>query len=133
MKYQIMIIALFVLGLNSKTQSQFKIENDYLLKGKLLTKIDENIPQCGIASIATVVEFEIINFTDSSYSERIIPVIFACPNPNQSGLFEVGKTYEIVLNCNESDLSKWVFWESSKESLTKYKMKKKYWFTELKK
>ncbi|MFD2541065.1 hypothetical protein ACFSSB_01930 [Lacinutrix gracilariae] len=131
MKNLIIIISLFLFSLNSDSQVDIKLKNDYLLKGKLITKIDKLIPQCGILAWATIVEFEVIYFSDSSYSEKIIPVVIACPNPYKTGLYEIGNTYELVLSSNKWDISEWVFFESSKELLTKYDMKKHYWFSKL--
>lgn len=117
--------------MNAQTDS--KKENEYLLKGKLVSGFDKVTPLCGILAWATVVEFEIIEFSDFAYVKKRIPVIFRCPNRKMSRQFKRGKKYELILTDDNLTENEWTMLESNKDILTKYEMNKKYWFVEKKK
>lgn len=132
MKSTIIIFIILFSGLMSNAQSDSKKEAEYILKGKLITEFDRFTPLCGVLAWATVVEFEIVEFTDKSFLGKKIPVIFTCPNSHHRDLFKVGKTYELILNTDKFDSSKWTFLEGKKEILSKSDLKKEYLFVETK-
>ena len=133
MKSGIIILTILICGLTQNFQTDSKKETKYVLKGKLLNEFDGLTPLCGIVAWATVVEFEIIEFSDSEYLKKRIPIIFTCPSSNNNKQFEVGKTYELILTDKNPAEFEWTMLESKKEILNKYELKKKYWFVEKKK
>lgn len=94
------------------------------LKGKIINEIPLT-PHCGNLAFGTVIEFEIIEFSDSNYKRDTIGVIFTCPEFYENGFFEIGKTYVVtVADENQADFG----WLIPNESvLTKYKLNKKLW------
>ena len=120
------------MGLTLKSQTTLLTENEYLLKGHLITDFDRLTPLCGALAWATVAEFEIIEFTDGKYSHKKIPVIFTCPNSYHRDLFKVGRAYELIVSTDKYDFSKWVFLEDKKKILSKFDLKKEYWFVDTK-
>ncbi|WP_420572965.1 hypothetical protein [Kordia sp.] len=98
--------------------------NQFELKGKIINKISET-PHCGIIAWGTVIEFEIIKFSDTTYKRDSIGVIFTCPEFYKDGFFEVGKIYTMIIaDENQADFG----WTIPNESiLTKYKLDKKLW------
>jgi len=65
----------FAFNLSAQTE---KIKGQkYILKGKLLQTVE--IRLCGYFAFANVAEFEIINFSDSIYTRKKIPIIINCP------------------------------------------------------
>lgn len=98
--------------------------NQFELKGKIINEISLT-PNCGTFAWGTVIEFEIIKFSDSNYKFESIAVIFTCPEFYKDGFFEVGKTYTITVSDeNQADFG----WSIPNESiLTKYKLNKKLW------
>lgn len=133
MKSGIIILTILFCGLTQNFQTDSKNETKYILKGKLLNGFDGLTPLCGTLAWATVVEFEIIEFSDSEYIKKRIPIIFTCPNSNNSKQFEVGKTYELILTDKNPAKFEWTMLESRKEILNKYELNKNYWFVENKK
>ena len=128
MKTGIIILTTLFCGLILNAQTDSIKGKEYILKGKLVNGFDGLTPLCGILAWATVVEFEIIEFSDSEYSKKLIPVIFTCPNSNFTNKFMEGKTYELILKENYSNESDWTMLDSKKEILDKYELKKKYWY-----
>jgi hypothetical protein len=52
--------------------------NFYLLKGKVISK--KNMPpHCGTVGLGTVLELEIISFTDRSYTDKSISLVLTSP------------------------------------------------------
>ena len=98
--------------------------NKFGLNGKIIHEIFLT-PHCGDTAFGTVIEFEIIEFSDSNYKLDSIGVIFTCPESFEDGFFEVGKSYTItVADENQADFG----WSIPNESmLTKYKLSKKLW------
>ncbi|MGN7514681.1 MAG: hypothetical protein ACTHOM_09905 [Allomuricauda sp.] len=128
MKSKVVILVILLIGFTSSAQSEIE-ESDYILKGKLINGFDGITPLCGVFAWATIVEFEIIEFSDSKYTGKEIPIIFACPNSNHSNLFKVGNIYNIILT-KKKDLSNWTFREEKLEILSKYDLSNEYWFVE---
>jgi len=98
--------------------------NQFELKGKIVNEISLT-PHCGTIAWGTVIEFEIIEFSDSNYKLDSLGVIFTCPEFYKDGFFEVGKTYTIIVaDKNQADFG----WTIPNESiLTKYKLDRKLW------
>lgn len=124
MKSVITILTLIFLTANVFAQTDTIRGNQFELKGKIINEISLT-PHCGTIAWGTVIEFEIIEFSDSNYKLDSIGVIFTCPEFYDDGFFEVGKTYTItVADENQADFG----WTVPNESiLTKYKLDKKLW------
>lgn len=92
------------------------------LKGKIINKISRN-PDCGDTAYRTVIEFEIIEFTNVNYESDSIAVIITCPEFYDEGFFESGKTYTLALaDENQSKFG----WSIPNDSIfTKYNLVKK--------
>lgn len=96
----------------------------FQLKGKLINEISLP-PHCGTIAFATVIEFEIIEFSDSDYKSNTVGVIFTCPEFYKDNFFQVGATYIMtVADENQADFG-WAILNESK--LEKYKLNKKLW------
>ncbi|MCK7590931.1 hypothetical protein M0G43_10140 [Subsaxibacter sp. CAU 1640] len=130
MKSGIIILTILLCGLTQNFQSDSKKETKYILKGKLINGFDGLTPLCGISAWATVLEFEIIEFSDSEYIDKTIPIIFTCPNSKSNKQFKVGKTYELILTDKNPSKFEWTMLESKREILNQYELNKEYWFVE---
>ncbi|TRZ43125.1 hypothetical protein [Robertkochia solimangrovi] len=124
MKRIITILTLIFISTIGFAQTDSIRGNQFELKGKIINEISLT-PHCGTIAWGTVIEFEIIEFSDSNYKLDSIGVIFTCPEFYEDGFFEVGKTYTItVADENQADFG----WTIPNESiLTKYKLDKKLW------
>jgi len=124
MKRIITILTLIFMSAIGFAQTDSIRGNQFALKGKIINEISLT-PHCGTIAWGTVIEFEIIEFSDSDYKLDSIGVIFTCPEFYDDGFFEVGKTYTItVADKNQADFG----WTIPNESiLTKYKLDKKLW------
>lgn len=82
-------------------------------------------PQCGTVAWGTVVEFEIIKFSDSEYKSETIPLIVTCPESYKDNFFQVGHSYKITAaDENQADFG----WSIPNESILKeYKLDKNLW------
>ena len=98
--------------------------NQFELKGQIINEINLT-PHCGTIAWGTVLEFILMEFSDSSYKLDSIGLIFTCPEFYKDGFFEIGKIYKIkVADENQVDFD-WVI--PNESILTKYDMKKKLW------
>ncbi len=124
MKRVIIILILMFMSMAGFGQVGSVRGNQFELKGKIINKISET-PHCGIIAWGTVIEFEIIKFSDTTYKRDSIGVIFTCPEFYKDGFFEVGKIYTMIIaDENQADFG----WTIPNESiLTKYKLDKKLW------
>lgn len=96
----------------------------FQLKGKIIHDVSLT-PDCGTIAWGTVIEFEIIEFSDPDYKSRSIGVIVTCPEFYKDNFFQVGETYTItVADENQADFT-WTV--PNESSLEKYKLKKKLW------
>ena len=93
-----------------------------ILKGKLISTISLP-PDCGTLSFGTVVEFEIFEFSDSTYLNKDIGVIFTCPELYKDNFFELGKTYAVKVSDENQARFSWII--PNEEILYKYKLKSK--------
>ena len=98
--------------------------NQFELTGKIINEVSLT-PHCGYFAFGTVIEFEIIEFSDSSYKGDSIGVIFTCPEFYENGFLETGKIYTITISDeNQANFG----WTIPNESiLNKYNLDKKLW------
>jgi hypothetical protein len=124
MKRIITILTLIFISAIGFGQTDSIRGNQFELKGKIINEISLT-PHCGTFAWGTVIEFEIIEFSDSNYKLDSIGVVFTCPEFYEDGFFEVGKTYTItVADENQADFG----WTIPNESiLVKYNLAKKLW------
>ena len=80
--------------------------NQFELKGKIINEISLT-PHCGFNAFGTVIEFEIIEFSDPNYKLESIGVIFTCPESYEKGFFEIGKTYSINITDQKQGDFEW--------------------------
>jgi hypothetical protein len=104
--------------------------NQYLLKGKFINEISLS-PYCGGIAFATVIEFKIISFSDSSWHGKQIAVIFTCPEFYGKDFFERGKKYEVVVSDQNQVNFSWTIING--QVLKKYNLKYKPWVIKAKK
>lgn len=111
-------------------QSDTTQGNQFELKGVIVNDVSLT-PHCGTIAWGTVIEFEIIQFTDTSYSLDSIGIIAACPEFYGDNFFEVGKEFKlVVVDENQADFG----WTIHNESiLSKYGLKKKLWLVSVEK
>lgn len=98
--------------------------NQYTLKGKIVSRV--YLPAgCGIFAWATVVEMQIISYSDSAYTGKRIGVIFTCPREYGKNFFQIGKVYDVqVADQNQASFG-WTF--NNAEVLKKYKTAYQPW------
>jgi|GEM_PF-2636395 len=126
----IAFLTFLLLGLVSSAQTDSIPEKTYLLKGKIINEI--SLPAgCGYIKYGTVIEFEIVKFTDITYSEKEIGVIIRCPDFYENSFFELGKIYEMTVSYEISDSTGWTI--PNKKQLEKYNLKSKLWVLNTKK
>lgn len=128
MKNVITISILILFGFFNIQNQTFAGKSSYTLKGKLINEFDNTTPYCGIIAFATVVEFEIIDFSDKEYLPKKIPVIFTCPASIDKSQYRLGEIYEFILTDENPALFEWSFLESKEDILNRYDLNKKYWF-----
>lgn len=124
MKRIIIILSLILIASIGFAQTEAIRGNQFELTGKIIKEIGYS-PHCGSIAWATVIEFEIIEFSDRNYKQTSIPIIFTCPEFYGEEFFELGKTYTMTLTDeNQADFS-WAILNDS--ILTKYPLDKKLW------
>ncbi len=122
MKSVITILILIFLPVIGFAQTDSVI-GSYELKGKLINQISLP-PNCGFEAFGTVIEFEIITFSDTRYKSGSIGVIFTCPESYGNGFFKVGKTY--IMTIVENNLSNFSWNIPNKSILKKYKLERDF-------
>jgi hypothetical protein len=126
----IVFLSFLLLGTMTSAQKDSIPEKTYLLKGKIINEI--SLPaSCGYIKYGTIIEFEIVKFTDLTYSEKEIGVIIRCPDFYEDNFFEVGKIYEMIVSYEMSDSTSWTI--PNKKQLAKYNLKSKLWALNAKK
>jgi hypothetical protein len=130
MRQAIVFITFLFLGLVTTAQTDSIPEKTYLLKGKIINEI-RLTPGCGYIKFGTVIEFEIVEFADLTYSEKEIGVIIRCPEFYKDNFFEVGKLYEMTVSYEMSDSTSWTI--PNEKELEKYNLKSKLWVINMKK
>lgn len=124
MKTIITVLTLILISTMSFGQTDSIRGNLFELKGKIINEISLP-PDCGTIAWGTVIEFEIIEFSDSNYKLDSIGVVFNCPEFYGNGFFEIEKTYIItVTDENQADFS-WTILNAS--ILEKYNIDKTLW------
>jgi hypothetical protein len=126
----IVFLTFLFLGLVSSAQTDSIPEETYLLKGKIINEISLT-PDCGYFSFGTVIEFEIVEFSDLTYLKNEIGVIFCCPEFYKDNFFEVGKLYEMAVSYEMSYSASWII--PNEKLLEKYNLKSKLWVLNAKK
>ena len=101
--------------------------NQYYLTG-IMVNNDYGSPYCGDIAFAKVYEFEILTFSDTTYTQDTIGVIITCPEIYPIR-FEVGKTYKISLSDENQAKFDWLVIEE--ELLKKYNLPYYLWATEI--
>lgn len=66
----------------------------HMFTGKLIAA-PNNVPHCGSLAVAAVYEFEIAFFSDDSYTETTIAIVFDCPELLGTDFFKVGSSYKM--------------------------------------
>lgn len=127
MRKTLAILTMIFWVLNGFAQTDSIRGNKFELVGKTINEISLP-PGCGIFAWGTVVEFEIIQFSNSEYKLDSIGVIFTCPDFYKDGFFGIGKIYTlIVADENQADFG-WVILNES--TLSKYNLIKNLWVIE---
>lgn len=97
MRHFLIIATVFFIAPALYSQSNAQKENRYTLKGRIINK-NTLPPHCGTTSMGTLLQIEIIDFSDKAYSSKIIDVIISRPESFNEGFFEAGKTYELRMS-----------------------------------
>lgn len=111
-------VVLFFLFLGFKSHSQIDSSKGgkYIVQGKVIHKLPK-VPDCGLFSWSTVVEFQIIKIVGISYPGKNIGIIVQCPELYGKGFFKKGKVYEVVFSDKNQSNPESIF--SKKELLKK--------------
>lgn len=118
------ILFLSLLTLVGLSQNDSIRGNKFVLNGKIINEITLT-PPCGIFAWGTVIEFKIIEFSDSSYKLDSIGIIVTCPEFYKEGFFETENTYKIIVTDENQADSDWIV--PNDTILSKYALKKKLW------
>jgi hypothetical protein len=119
---------LIIISTIGYSQTNPSSEAKFKLTGKLINEIVFP-PHCGYEAWGLIIEFKIIEYSNSKYTSDTIGVIFTCPEFYEDDFFETGKTYTLNLsNVNKSNFS----WNIFNDSLLS-KYDKKLWVTDAKK
>jgi hypothetical protein len=102
----------------------------YTLEGKIVGSL-KIPPACGGFTFATIIEFKIIKFSDSTYSRKYIPIIFPCPETYGIDFLNIGKVYHIDIGDNYPGEASYLL--INKKVLSKYHLEKKFWALMVKK
>lgn len=96
------------------------------LKGKIINKVDLGA-DCGYLKLASVIEFEIIEFADLNYKQKNVGIVFRCPEFYGDNFFEVGNTYEIKVLKEYDGGRDFDYTIQNPEVLKKYNLPNNYW------
>lgn len=108
-----------IFGQTEKTRGDI-----FHLKGQVINEV-EPTSFCGTFAFATVIEFQIIHFSDTHYKSDYIGVIVTCPELYGQNFFQTGEVYDLVIaNENQADFN-WLIRNKSK--LSKYHLNKDLW------
>jgi hypothetical protein len=124
MKLLLSLLTLVLLGTNGSAQADSIEENQFQFEGKIINDISLT-PHCGFIAWGTVVEFEIIEFSNSKYKMDSIGVILTCPEFYEDGFFEVGNSYAITCTYDNQASFGWTI--PNESILAKYNLAKKLW------
>lgn len=130
MKHKILFLFCLLPVFGVFAQKNYIQAKQYLLKGKICNEVCLP-PPCGFFAFGTVIEFEIINFSDSAYFKKNIAVIFTCPDFYKKNFFEVGKTY--LVNLFVQDNKKTIYEICNINVLEKYNPTTTFWAWDVKK
>jgi hypothetical protein len=107
----------FLFSLSSLAQT----DKDYVyLTGKIINEVQITQGK----NNATVIEFEIIKFSDPSYTQKNIGVVTCCPDIKEFGFYSTGKIYEVKLRPNKSEENYFI---ANRSELEKYNLKENLW------
>ena len=97
MRHFLIIAFIFFIAPSLCGQSNVHKETRYTLKGRIITK-NPLPPHCGTSSMGTLIQFEIIDFSDRAYTGKSIDVIISSPESFNEGFFETGNIYELKMS-----------------------------------
>ena len=125
MKKSFLILFVFFYSFVSQSQTVLTKEKQFQLVGKIINQPILS-PDCGNTAFGTtVIEFEIQTFSDSTYSNKNIGLIFTCPELFGKDFLSVGRTYQITLsNTNQANFNYSIL---NEKDLEKYKLTYKPW------
>lgn len=99
------ILSIILFSTTVSAQQNEVTESQFDLQGQIISPVSIP-PHCGTFAFAMAVELEIISFSDTSYTQDSIAVVFTCPESYGAHFFEVGKTYNLkVADQNQADFS----------------------------
>jgi hypothetical protein len=105
MKITTTIFGIILFATSVSAQQHEITESQFDLQGQIINPVSLP-PHCGTFAFAMAVEFEIINFSDTSYTHDSIAVVFTCPESYGENFFVVGKTYNLkVADQNQANFS----------------------------
>lgn len=126
---QLLWATLVMVSSNAFGQTDTATANWYHLTGRICSKV-ELTPHCGIFAFATVIELDIVYYSDTSYHGRRIAVIVTCPEMYKSGFFGKGNLYEMKIV--DRNLAGFGWMIPNEYLIRKYKMKYEAWVAEAK-
>lgn len=111
----ILFLLFCIASFQSKAQS-FE-EPRYILKGEI-KNFAPYMPKCSRKDAAFIFEFEVLEYSDTSYKKPTIGVIVGCPGCYETNFFEIGKKYSInIIQRNKKDFPWYIV---NKKVLDKY-------------
>ena len=95
------LFAIAVLALSTTFVSAQNQGTPYMFTGKLITT-PAVVPSCGGNDVGAAYEFEITMFSDESYAQQNVAIVFKCPESLGTDFFKVGSSYkmEVFVNPN---------------------------------
>lgn len=120
------IIIVFILLCTVTFQAQNK--DEYILEGQQISNLYDGAG-CGYLKLATIVEFKIINFSDTNYKNTEIGIIIPCTEFYGENFFKKGKTYilKIKIEKEKNTSKEFDYVVQNIQTLEKYNDNNKYW------
>ncbi|MFK7807254.1 MAG: hypothetical protein AB8F74_05560 [Saprospiraceae bacterium] len=98
--YSMKLLAIFFLL--CFTQTSFSQEDTLWVRGELQDDVIQNVG-CGVAILSFPGKIKIEEYSDTTYYNKEIMVLFICPSDFGNDELIGGKMYEIVLSSNEEN------------------------------
>lgn len=122
----LLILLLFLIKTEAQIPSQKK--DIFQFKGKMIGNLDDGA-DCGYLKFATVVDFQIIEFSDKKIKQKNIGIIVRCPELYGKNFFKDGKIYKLTIETekNRKLNDNFDYTIQNMRAFEKYKNENIYW------
>jgi hypothetical protein len=122
------IFTFLIYCLQAEAQISTQNKNLFQLEAKMISGLDKGAG-CGRFKLATVLEFQIIKFSDKTYKMRNIGIVIRCAEFYGKDFFEVGKTYKLNVEIEKEKKTgdNFDYTIQNMRTLEKYKTENIFW------